>query len=214
MIIFPKGFPLSEHKECLEYCKKLEAFFGVNPGDLKIIEMASRKDFDKALGRKTPNWLVGIIQGKDFLILDRKKFETESTHKEDEFIQILRHEICHLFINELNSECSHSLEEGLCLNFAGQDRTAKISKNNFDLFFGNSNFYNVLPDRNFADIQGYQLSYMTTKNLLNRFSKKSIIQIIKIRRSDRNWQEQIEQATGMTIDEFINLMKNGILVLK
>lgn len=210
MIIFPESFSEKIRKELIKYCKRLEVFFGVSSGDFTIIEVPSRSDFNEKIGRQTPNWHVGLTREKEILILNYNKFETESTHKKEEFIQILKHEICHIYICELSLHCSRSLEEGLCLNFAGQKREAIIKKENADLFFGKSNFYNILDYKNFTEMQGYQLSYMTVKNLLDTFDRKQIIDLIKISKQDVDWKEKIEHISGMTFDKFLTIMKKGI----
>lgn len=203
----------NDNKEELKtFVAFLENYFDIKNLLIKINVLKTREEFNKEIGKKTPDWMVGYTISNNIYVLSPEAFEKESNHKRSEFVQIIKHEISHVFIGNVSPLCLKSLEEGLCLNFAGQNRTALIKKENFDLFYGNSIFYNLNDQKLFADLQGYQLSYMMVKNLLNKFNKNQITELIKIERTDRNWKIKIESITSLKIEEYVNFLKSGIAV--
>ena len=75
----------------------------------------NRKEFDKKLNRKTKLWEVANVMNGEINIIHTDSFAKESSHKENEFFPILKHEIAHLFIDKKTDDKAVPkwLDEGL-----------------------------------------------------------------------------------------------------
>lgn len=194
------------------YESMIQNFFDVEDISINIRVINTRKEFEKIVDRKTSNWVVGTTKFNNIYVLKKMAIEKESSHKKEEFIQILKHEICHSYINKLNPLCAKSIEEGFCLNMAEQNKEDIIKKENYDLFFGPSNMYAFMNSEEFAQKQGYQLSYMIVRNIINNFSRQQIISLIMISRKDSNWKKEIEKITGKEFLEYEKTLKTNIII--
>ena len=203
----------SSKGELKQFSSFLEKFFNKKIDSITINVFEERWEFDQKLNKETPDWMVGCAIEDNIFVLSPQAMENESTHKREEFTQILKHEMCHVFIQSISPFCLKSMEEGLCLNLAGQDRTAKIRKEYFKMFFGKSIYYNLINPKRFADLQGYQLSYMMVGNMLRNFNQSQIIQLLKIPRTDKFWNEKIEYITQMKFEDYNKFLKTGIGVI-
>lgn len=194
-----------------EFISELEDYFDLEI-PINLNTCRDRKEFSKKYGETTPNWMVGFAINDNVSIIERTALEKESTHKKEEFLQIAKHEICHLFIKKNNPFCARYFEEGLCLNFAKQIKKDLIKKENLILFL--SNFYIPFNKYEFAKHQGYQLSSRIMKNILSFYSKANVLELLKITKQDRGWKNKIEKATGDSIDEFKKTIVRGIRIVE
>jgi len=210
MIKYPNSVTEHEAIELNKFCNRLTNFFGIKIDSMSIIEVKSRADFDKFFREKTENWLVGETRGKTVYILKKNKFESDSIHKEEEYLQILKHEICHIFISKINNDCPSFLAEGLCENFAGQTKRIKIKEENLKNFFGKDIFYVNYNYNEFANKEGYSISFWVVKELLENFSNSVIIDLIKISKKSSDWKKQIENITGISYEQYLKIAKSKL----
>lgn len=191
--------------------KKLINYFGkYKPKSIKITLINSRSEMNKVLNKKrTPEWLVGH-GSKDLLyIMTPEAMVKYSDHKAKDFFKTLTHELCHVFIFNINKNTMQWLNEGLALNIASQVKSNKIKKENFRYFIKNNMFLRKLGFKDFADYQGYAFSYQIVKRLMRSYSSKQIIQLIKIDPTHENSVFKIEQITNKKIKEFVlEIVKN------
>ena len=116
--------------------KKLEEFYGFKSPDFSVEICASRKDFEEKTGKKeTPDWLVGFANKGNVYVLSPEAMERESSHKKEEFEQILTHEVCHIFNNEINKNTLTWVNEGTALFLAKQNKKPNFTKENLIKFF-------------------------------------------------------------------------------
>ncbi len=111
-------------------------YFGFkNNPNITVNIHKSRGNFNKRLGRKTRRWEVANASNNgEINILNPNIFSKESDHSKDEFSQILKHEIAHIFINKLskNNTVPKWLNEGLASYIAGQHKTIKLTSDNIE----------------------------------------------------------------------------------
>ncbi|MEI6296849.1 MAG: basic secretory protein-like protein [bacterium] len=61
----------------------------------------TRDQYDKTLNRKTFDWEVGNTNKNRIDILHPNSFEKYSSHKKEEFLPTLKHELVHVYLNQL-----------------------------------------------------------------------------------------------------------------
>lgn len=94
----------------------------------KVFIVSSRADFDIICERETEDWLVGFGANKTVYLLDKDKFETESSHKytPKRYSQLLKHELSHLFYFSITgSNYPIWLTDGLAIYNSGQVESRK-----------------------------------------------------------------------------------------
>ncbi len=117
-----------DEKEINKIFLYLKNSFNIDIPTLYIHIFDTRQEFNKEIKRDTPEWLVANASNNNLInILSPFAFEKESSHKKKEFIQVLTHEISHLFIHELSmgNAVPKWLNEGLASYFAGQHKDKK-----------------------------------------------------------------------------------------
>jgi hypothetical protein len=117
----------SEEKELIESIfGEVNTLFdsNVNPENIEIIFVPSKKIMNSILGRKTKEWEVASTNNEQGIImLDRKNYESESCHKysKEEYEMVLKHEIIHsITFAHYKLYFPDWLIEGLALYFSGQ----------------------------------------------------------------------------------------------
>ena len=111
-------------------CRELEKFFDIKLRQEPVILLLdSRKEIDEIREQKTDNKLVAWFWKQRFIfILKPEKFEKESEFFKNDFDQILKHELSHLFFNQITKTSSPAwLDEGLACYLAGQKYQEDIS---------------------------------------------------------------------------------------
>ena len=115
-------------KEVFEAFDFSYAFFKLEIPDVIVRVHKNRAEFDKQLGTKTANWLVANASDNGEIdILNPAAIEKESSHDKSEFLQILKHEFTHLFVDGLTNGKSVPkwLDEGLAAYIAKQHQNDK-----------------------------------------------------------------------------------------
>lgn len=105
-------------------------FFKLEISDVVVRVYETRAEFNKQLGMETADWLVANASDDGEIdILSPLAMEKESSHDKSEFLQILKHEFTHLFINGLTKGKSVPkwLNEGLAAYVAKQHQNDKGS---------------------------------------------------------------------------------------
>jgi len=189
-------------KLATESFEKIKTFFhDQKEPDITVHVLLSRKDFDKALGRKTPEWMVGVTKNQDIYIMSPEAFEKESSHPRSYFGKVLMHEITHSFVLKINKNNMQWLDEGLALNLADQKKE-KPDQKTINFFIKDKNLYKNLDLDTFSTQGGYRISYFLVKYILSRFPKEIIIKLLKID-SSKNKPWKIEEEIEKIIGEFI-----------
>lgn len=122
---------ITYHGENLEEIKKevvkafdfAYEFFKLEISDVIVRVYETRTEFDKQIGIKTADWLVAnASENGEIDILSPLAIEKESSHDKSEFLQILKHEFTHLFVDGLTNGKSVPkwLNEGLAAYVAKQ----------------------------------------------------------------------------------------------
>lgn len=87
-----------------------------------------RKEFDKKLNRQTKLWEVASAMNGQVDIIHIDYFAKESSHSRDEFLPILKHEIAHIFIENMTDgkAVPKWLNEGMASYVSGQYKNIKL----------------------------------------------------------------------------------------
>jgi len=113
--------------KCSFFFKRL---FGLNEVDFNIFIHDSRNSLDNSLGRKTELWEVGNTRNNTIHILSKEIFESQSSHKIEEFDSILKHEICHIFyFAKFNESQPIWLNEGMSTYYGTPKKGDGLKKN-------------------------------------------------------------------------------------
>jgi len=145
-----KGKELDKiNNEALKASKCLHKFFPEKDLNVRVFVYETRSAFDKRFGEKTEDWIVGRI-GMDYKsthILSPLAFKNESCHDSKEFLNVLEHELTHLYSDNLaNGKILPKwLDEGLAQYIANQCKYIKNFKNtetNFCKKLGTLNGWN------------------------------------------------------------------------
>jgi hypothetical protein len=152
--------------------KEFDVFFNFKIKDPSLYFVASRKDFDVIVGRKTENWLVAIARANSIYILDRKIFAKESNHKKEEFWLTLKHEYSHIYYSQITK--SHFpiwLNEGLASHLSGKKIIVK-EKDQVQLL-------NVFDYYKKGGKDVYTVSQYWVEFLLKEYGYEKLIKLIK-----------------------------------
>lgn len=163
---------------------KVKRFFRLAPFPVKIYFAYSRKEFDKFLGRKTASWEVGYANcpKNEVCLLSPLVFEKASTHKKEDFPQVLMHELVHLFTHRLYPFYEpHWLREGLAYFIADQDKPD--FKQRVKLLIDSDDFLSSIDTtkswRENLYKGVYQLSFLWISFLIKKFSKEKMIELLR-----------------------------------
>ena len=72
--------------------------------NLIIYVHKNRKEFDKKLNRKTKLWHIASASNGKIDIMHFNTFERETSHKKEDFLPTLKHEMVHLFIDKITND--------------------------------------------------------------------------------------------------------------
>ena len=115
-------------KEINKIFNDLKKIFSVDTSVIHIHIFDTRAEFNKEIKRETPEWLVANASEDNLInILSPFAFEKESSHHKNEFIQVLKHEVTHLFVHKLSkgNALPKWLNEGVASYFAKQHQKEK-----------------------------------------------------------------------------------------
>jgi hypothetical protein len=158
-----------------EINQELGLFFNFKAEQPLLFLVDSRKDMDLIWGKKTESWFVGAFKQGNIYILNPDIFEKESSHRKEEFVQILKHEYCHAYYTQLTNGHSPSwLNEGLACFLSGKKLILKDDYKDKLL-----NIFSYFKNVN-ADV--YRVGQYWVQFLLKKFGKKKFISLIKAMR--------------------------------
>lgn len=187
--------------------KDLVKFYKISKPAINIELFYTRKEFNEKIGYKTPIWLVGFAVGNNIYLFSPSVLEKVSNHKKSDFKKVLRHEICHIFNYKLNKNPLMWVDEGIALLLAGQKKGTPTKK---DLdFFLNNFFYKNIKLIDFANHNGYKISYFVTKNIRKKLGKKKLLRLIKISYKNKNSKSAFKTLISLP-DKVFNI-KNASL---
>jgi hypothetical protein len=158
-----------------EINQELSLFFNFKAEQPLLFLVDNREDMDLIWGKKTEDWFVGAFKHNSVYIFNPEIFEKVSSHKIEEFRQILKHEYCHAYYARLtNGYRPLWLNEGLACFLSGKKLILKDDYKDklLDIF---SYF-----DKTNSDI--YKVGQYWVQFLLEKFGKKKFINLIKAMR--------------------------------
>ena len=167
-------------QEVLKTYKYLHRFFPETELDVKVYVFQYRKEFDKRLGEKTEDWVVGNASLKHnyINILSPLALKNESCHNQKEFSAILKHEFTHLFIDSVTNDWSVPkwLGEGLAQYVAKQyedNKDFRDVESDFCQKLGSLTGWNNRVNRN-----SYQIASLFVYFLVKKYSFKKIKELL------------------------------------
>lgn len=181
--------------------KKLSKFYKVRNPEINLELLYFREEFDNKVGRKTPEWIVGVTLKNTIFLFNPSVIEKFSIHKKTGLNKIIAHKVCHIFNSKINKEVLNWIDEGTALFLAGQKKAKGFKKTDWQFFIDN------FLDRNtnlqfFAEHEGYKISYWTIRTIVENLGTNKILDLIKINSGKNNIRNKIEQITGMRIEDF------------
>lgn len=196
-------------KSFVKHYKKLIDFFNVRPPKISVFFVYTRKEMDKKCGWKTEKWICGAVNPKsiyNICIFSPLVFEKLTTHKKDEIIPTIIHETAHAFVSRINKRCFVWINEGVCEFVEGTNYDNRIKRSDWRWFRKNNILVNPkMSWQKTADHGGYKISYNLVKYIFEKYGKKSIISLLKIKRNsqDRNLKDKIVRILGEDLDKFL-----------
>jgi len=155
---------------------KVSSFFDGRKINFSVVFLDTREEMNEVHGSKTEDWVVGGVYSKNTLyIFNKEVFEKVSSHKKEEFFQVLVHEITHIFSKDcFNLHYPMWLSEGLSFVVAEQDLNFKNkSINQKELLSAHNeaewNLYNP-----------YKSSGIFVKFLFETYGKDKMFKLLKI----------------------------------
>lgn len=173
-------------KEAKKAFDFVNAIFSTKLSDVKVNIYSNRLEFDKHLKMKTPDWLVANTSDNNEIdILSPLAMESESSHSKSEFLQILKHEFTHLFVESLakGKAVPKWLNEGLAAYVAAQHR--KIIK---PIYIEDNFLQKIDTERKWNNnirYGAYEISAMFVYFLIKKYSIEKLKQLLKL--IDKNY---------------------------
>lgn len=182
--------------------------------NLIVCVYKKRRELDKKLNRKTETWFVANATNGEINILHGDSFIKESTHKADEFLPILKHEIAHLFVDRMTNDKAVPkwLDEGLAQYVSGKYKDIKHSiyiEQDFCEKLGTPKGWNEHSDN-----CAYDTASLFVKFLAEEYTLEKIIELLS--KLDRNYyypnfEEIFKSFFGKTLKdlekEFVEKIK-------
>lgn len=154
--------------------KNLNKFYEVNwtYGRPNVLIPESRKQIDQLKDMKTERWVIGWSSGQFIYVLDRKKYEKESSNKYSVpfYMATVKHELSHAFYNIKSKGINTPrwLCEGVAIYTSGQNKLKKMPVK-FSTFLG---FY----ENGGREI--YSESGFAVQLLVKKYGKKKLLKLI------------------------------------
>jgi len=183
-------------------------YFNFEPGDI-FIEVLSLDKFERyyefEYGKKSQWFVVGsAINNGRILILNKQDFPKKK-HTENEFEEVILHELCHMFIRRLNwpEHASIWIQEGLCEYLSFGKKEFKI-KNFID-------FKEIETEEGWDKYNPYQQAGAFFKFLAEKYGDRKIADFIK-KIKEKSDVESFKEVFGKELNEiqkkFITSLKN------
>lgn len=151
--------------------KEFFNFFGIEIDKPLIFFLRSRKDIDKIWGKKTESWFCAWVKKGNIYILDPAVYTKESDHKIEHFWSTIKHEVCHLYFNQLTGiNYPKWLNEGLACYLAGQVKKTPSPDERIKV----SNYFKK------SDGKIYAIGFFWIKLLIEKFGRKKFIELLKL----------------------------------
>lgn len=169
------------NKEILKIYESLIDFFETKPFPVKVNIYDNKSDFNKRIGRtESPDWLVANASSKnnEINILSPLLMEKESNHNRNEFLQIIKHELTHLFVNDLakGNIIPVWLNEGIASYVAQQNQ---LKKKQIDIEKDFCKNLSTSEDWNKrVNNSAYEIASLFTLFLIKKYSFKKIKELI------------------------------------
>lgn len=156
--------------------RELDEFFevGWKRNSPKIMIIKDRKTIDSLQGEKTPEWVIGWAGSNEIYLLDRNNFEKESNHtySKEEYSQLMKHELCHMFFKIVSNAKDYNqfiwLNEGLA-GFLSRQYKDNKKPEKFEIFL--DQYSNWKGD-------AYHESAYAVKVLFEKFGKQKLLELI------------------------------------
>lgn len=167
------------------YLDEIEKFFNITKPYNKpiFILLETREIINCAYGRETEDWVVGWSSGKYIFLLDPENYEKENKYQysEEEYSQLVKHEITHFFYNALVGTTNPRwLLEGIGSYISGQTNRYKDKLTQFEFFLS---YYSN------TDSRIYKEAGFVVKTLIDRFGKEKLLDFIKALRGNKSPQD-------------------------
>ena len=193
-------------KQFLKQYKRLIVFFNVQPPRIHICFVYTRKEMDKHWGRKSK--ITAMVDNKNpylIYIFSPLVFEKLTTSKKREILPIIIHETAHTFVTQINKRCFAWANEGICQYVEGKNvHNNIVAKENWKWFKENKILIDpIISWRIVMKHEGYKIAYLLVKYIIKLHSKQAIIDILSIRRTNRD--KQIEQKISKILESDIDI---------
>ena len=133
----------------------------------------NRKEFDKKINCKTKLWHIASASNGKIDIIHFNAYEKETSHKKEDFLPTLKHEIAHLFIDKLakGNAIPRWFNEGLASLVSKQHESIKHSiciEENFCEKLGTSKGWDYYSDYSAYDTASLFVNFLEEKYTLNK----------------------------------------------
>lgn len=186
--------------------REISGYFQDAPKNITIRIHKTKKDFDKQIGRNTRDWeIANASHDNEIDILHPAAFEKESSHKKEDFLPVLKHEIVHLFVDKLAKKAAIPkwLDEGFSSFVSGQYKNIKKQKNyieqNFCEKLGTPKEWNEYSSYNAYQISALFVKYLIEDNSIDKL--KQLISSLDKNYYYPNFQKIFQKIFNKDIDD-------------
>ena len=181
-VSIPKGISVADRRKFEEYIRRAyevnRKFWRANV-PIKVKPIYSRADFNRECGYVTRKWNCAMTNNREVIIIFAPSvFEQLTNHKLSSYLQILIHEINHIFYdNFVGTYTPVWLSEGLAMNIAGQGKRyrGKIENKYLRYSFTKQDF----GESDEAARQYYRNSYLFTRLLIKKKGIRAIMSFLR-----------------------------------
>ena len=156
-------------------------YFKDTLNSLTVCVHKNRKEFDKKLNQKTKLWHIASASNERIDIMHFDTFEKETSHKKEDFLPTLKHEIAHLFIDKVakHKAVPKWLDEGLASYVSEQYKNIKHSIHIEECFcekLGTPKGWN-----DYSDYCAYDTASLFVNFLAEKYTLDKIINLLLIK---------------------------------
>lgn len=177
-----------------------QEFFSGKIVPVKVHFVYTREEMDRQMGKKTPNWVVGIFDSQkgEVFIFSPSVYEKESSHKVSSFSSTVTHEIAHIFAAKLYGlRYPKWLNEGLA-QYVEQNWLREIDKGHF------LNFKLTHTQEGWDKHPQYGQAAIFTKYLIEFLGKNNFLKFIKLLNPNGSYKDfcqKFQEYFHCTLDE-------------
>jgi len=187
-LTIPKNISIADKKKfagCIKSAYKIDRKFWGTDAPIKIKPIYSRSDFSREWGGTTRKWQCAFTSDKKVIVIFAPSvFGKLTNHKPSEYLQILIHEMNHIFYMDfVGATTPVWLLEGLAMYVSGQGKRYKGKSNGKYLRYSFTK--KDLKESDEDARQYYRNSYLFTSILLKQKGKNTIIDFLKKYRKHR-----------------------------